>query len=139
MRRWLGSFGSFACGLLFALGLGIGGMTRPEKVVGFLDVAGEWDPTLAFVMAGALAVALPAFPLVLRRPAPLAEARFAVPAGHRPIDRRLLLGATVFGIGWGMAGYCPGPAIVGLVTGQSWVFVVFMALGLFLGKYGRAR
>lgn len=125
---------SFLCGLLFALGLGISGMTRPDKVIGFLDVAGNWDPTLAFVMAGALAVVLPAFFWILRQPAPLLGGDFALPQKHK-MEGRLLGGAALFGAGWGLSGYCPGPAIVSLVTlhGSVIAFVLAMVGGLVLG------
>lgn len=125
----------FLSGLLFALGLGMGGMTRPEKIIGFLDVAGNWNPSLALVMAGALVVAMPAFAWILRRNAPLFGDRFAVPQNRRA-DMRLLGGAALFGTGWGLAGLCPGPAIANLVTlnGSILLFVAAMLAGLYLGK-----
>lgn len=126
---------SFLCGLVFALGLGIAGMTRPEKIIGFLDVFGAWDPDLAWVMAGALAITLPGFALILRRCAPVVAERFYLPPS-RAIDRRLLLGAVLFGSGWGLAGYCPGPALASLVVGDASlaVFVLTMGVGLYLGR-----
>ncbi len=108
-------------GILFGLGLAISGMVNPAKVVGFLDLFGAWDPTLAFVMGGALLVTIPAFRLVLRQPRPLFDMQFRVPA-RTDIDGRLVGGAVLFGVGWGLAGLCPGPAITALVTGILPVF-----------------
>lgn len=97
-------------GCLFGIGLAIGGMTDPAKVLGFLDVIGAWDSTLAYVMGGAVAITLPTFTLILRRPRPLLASTFDLPS-RRDIDGSLLVGAALFGIGWGLAGLCPGPAI----------------------------
>lgn len=126
---------AFLCGGLFALGLGIGGMTQPTKVIGFLDVAGDWDPSLMFVMGGAVAVSLTTFGRILRRPAALLGEPFAVPA-KKTVDARLVGGAALFGIGWGLGGYCPGPAIVSLVTATPAVvvFVVAMVAGVWLAN-----
>jgi uncharacterized membrane protein YedE/YeeE len=110
----MGLIGALAAGLLFGIGLILSGMANPAKVLNFLDVAGTWDPSLAFVMAGAIGVAAPGFWLVRRRTAPLADVAFHVPPPDAPIDRTLIAGAAVFGIGWGLAGFCPGPAIVSL-------------------------
>jgi hypothetical protein len=120
-------------GTLFGLGLAWSGMTNPARVLGFLDAAGAWDPTLVLVMIGALAVATPAFRLVLRRPGPLLGGSFHLPAAAR-IDARLLAGSALFGVGWGLAGLCPGPALAGLVTGSLKVllFVAAMAVGQML-------
>ncbi|MBZ4394512.1 DUF6691 family protein [Myxococcus faecalis] len=120
-----------AAGLLFALGLGLGGMTDPAKVVGFLDVAGAWDPSLAFVMAGALGAYALARGLILRRAAPvLADAFPKAPSAS--VDGRLVAGAVLFGVGWGLSGYCPGPALVVLPVGGLTValFVVGMVAGM---------
>lgn len=122
-------------GLLFGAGLVVSQMVDPAKVLGFLDIggiaAGAWDPSLAFVMAGALAVTAPGYWLVLRRQAPLAAPSFQVPT-RRDIDAKLLAGAAIFGLGWGLAGYCPGPAIAALVFGraETVVFVVAMLAGM---------
>lgn len=126
---------AFGCGVLFAIGLGLGEMTNPEKVLAFLDVAGNWDPTLGFVMVGALAVGIPLFPRILRRRRPLLADSFDLPR-RRDIDVRLLAGAALFGSGWGLYGYCPGPAIVALAAGSpaTLVFVGTMALGLSLTR-----
>ncbi len=110
----MGVIGALLSGLLFGLGLILSGMVDPAKVQNFLDIAGTWDPSLAFVMAGAIGVAAPGFWLVRRRAAPLSGSQFRVPPADAPIDRRLVIGAAVFGIGWGLAGFCPGPALVSL-------------------------
>lgn len=112
MRRFLVAA---VVGVVFALGLAIGGMTNPAKVIGFLDVFGDWDPSLAFVMGGAIAVYAPFLRWVRRRSAPLLDDRFHLPT-RRDIDARLLLGAAMFGVGWGLAGYCPGPGLVGAMA-----------------------
>ena len=114
-------------GTLFGLGLAISGMMNPAKVVGFLDVAGEWDPTLAFVMGGALLVTVPAFRLILGRPRPILAGDFALPA-KSTLDARLLGGAALFGVGWGLSGFCPGPAVAALTTGLTPVFAFVAAM-----------
>lgn len=126
---------AWLCGWLFALGLGLAGMTQPERVVGFLDVAGTWDPRLAWVMGGAVALGLLAFPWVLRRPRPLWVPSFQVP-DNKAVDGRLLAGAALFGVGWGLSGYCPGPAVVSAVAGNpgTWVFLLAMLAGLGLAR-----
>lgn len=106
---------SLAGGLLFGFGLALSGMTRPQKVLGFLDVAGAWDPSLAFVLGGAVVAAALGFRFVLRRHAPLFTTSFDLPA-NRAIDTPLIGGALLFGIGWGIGGYCPGPAIAQLAA-----------------------
>lgn len=115
-------------GLLFALGLGISGMTRPEKVLAFLELR---DPALMLTMAGAAGVTFVAFPRVLRRGRPLFAAKFFLPT-RRDIDARLLAGAAVFGVGWGLAGLCPGPALTDMIAGgpQILLFVAAMLLGM---------
>ena len=114
-----------AAGLLFGIGLWISGMANPKKVIGFLDITGEWDASLAFVMAGAVAVTLVAFRWVLKRGKPLLEESFQLPT-KKDIDLPLVAGAAIFGIGWGIAGYCPGPAVTALTT-LAWETVVFVA------------
>lgn len=127
---------SFAAGLLFAIGLGIGGMTQPARVIGFLDVAGSWDPTLALVMAGALAVYAPLHALIMRRSAPLRAERFEV-SRRRDIDAALLLGAVLFGAGWGLAGFCPGPAVVSLAGGRPAALVFAASMVAAMAAYRR--
>lgn len=100
-------------GLVFGTGLALSGMVYPLKVLGFLDIAGHWDPSLALVMLGAIAVTLPGFALVSRRQRPLFDVKFYLPQ-KTDLDARLLSGAALFGVGWGIAGYCPGPALAAL-------------------------
>jgi len=114
-------------GTIFGLGLAISGMSNPAKVVGFLDFAGDWDPTLMLVMGGALLVTIPTFRLILRRPCPVLDSSFALPT-KTALDAPLLGGAALFGIGWGLSGFCPGPAVVSLTTGLAPVFVFFAAM-----------
>jgi uncharacterized membrane protein YedE/YeeE len=124
---------SFASGIAFALGLGISGMTRPVKVIGFLDFAGNWDASLAFVMIGAIAVYFTAYRLIRKRSAPLLAEKFSVPEG-KDVDLNLIVGAAIFGAGWGLGGFCPGPAITSLASGVTSVavFVIAMTAGIYL-------
>ncbi|MBK6530125.1 MAG: YeeE/YedE family protein [Deltaproteobacteria bacterium] len=130
MKRNAAAFGA---GALFAVGLALSGMTRPAKVVGFLDLAGDWDASLAFVMMGAIAVHFVAYRVVLRRPAPLFDVRFHLPT-RKDIDLRLVLGAALFGVGWGLGGYCPGPGLVSAAAGSlgAIVFVVGLTAGMLI-------
>jgi uncharacterized membrane protein YedE/YeeE len=134
LRRHAAGLAAAAAGVLFAFGLGLGGMTRPSKVIAFLDVAGAWDPSLAFVMAGAIGVHL----VVLRRirpgQTPLFAARFAVPA-RGGVDARLVAGAAIFGVGWGLAGYCPGPAVVSVTTHTTDAVAFFAAMMAGIAAY----
>lgn len=123
-------------GLLFGLGLSLGGMTQPAVVLGFLDIFGHWDPRLAFVMGGAVLTTAIGYRWVLRRPQPLFEDCFKVPS-LRHFDGRLIGGAALFGIGWGMAGYCPGPALASLGGGS--VSVVVLVTTMILGWWLAAR
>lgn len=124
------AWASFVTGLLFAIGLGLGGMTRPAKIVAFLDVTGRWDPSLMFVMAGALTVHAVVWRLVRRRPAPRLSATWFIPT-RRELDGKLLGGAAVFGVGWGLGGYCPGPGLVASMSGAAGAltFAASMMLG----------
>lgn len=120
-------------GLLFGLGLAISQMIDPTRVLGFLDVAGTWDPTLIFVLGGAVGVTVVAFRFTLRQPAPFLASSFTLPT-KTDIDQPLLIGSALFGIGWGIAGYCPGPGITSLVLG-SWnplLFVISLIAGSWL-------
>jgi uncharacterized protein len=130
MRKYVASL---TAGLIFGWGLALAGMTDPEIVLGFLDVSGAWDPTLLFVLGGAVAVTLLGFRLVLRRPQPLFGGRFYVPV-LTSIDRPLVAGAAIFGVGWGISGYCPGPALATLAAPghEAWVFLPAMILGMLL-------
>jgi len=124
-------FASLLAGLVFGLGLIVSGMANPAKVLGFLDVAGTWDPSLAFVMGGAIAVGMVAFAVAGRRTASLLGAEMRLPSA-RHIDRRLVAGSVLFGIGWGIAGFCPGPGLVSLGMGEvkALVFVAAMLAGM---------
>ena len=125
----------FICGVIFGLGLALSGMTDPANVIGFLDVSGSWNPSLIFVMGGAVLVAFFGFRLAFKRPAPLFETRFFTP-DKTPIDRRLVIGAAIFGVGWGLSGYCPGPALASLsqATAGLVVFLGASALGAVLAQ-----
>lgn len=126
-------------GALFGLGLAVAQMTNPLKVQNFLDVAGDWDPSLAFVMGSAVMITLVMFRVVLKRASPLLGDRFHLPTLLK-VDRQLLIGAALFGVGWGMTGYCPGPALATLLSGNGEVllFVPAMLLGGFLHRtFGR--
>ncbi|KQW70019.1 MAG: YeeE/YedE family protein [Methylibium sp.] len=124
-------FTSLLAGLVFGLGLIVSGMANPAKVIGFLNLAGPWDPSLAFVMAGAIAVGAVAFFVARRRSVSLLGAAMKLPTA-RDIDRRLVLGSLVFGVGWGLAGFCPGPGLVALGMGEfkAMVFVAAMLVGM---------
>jgi hypothetical protein len=126
---------AFLIGLLFGLGIVISGMGNPAKVLNFFDFAGTWDPSLIFVMGGALAVTFIGYRFVLARNRPLADERFHVPTS-RTIDARLVGGAAVFGVGWGMAGFCPGGALPVIGTGRTEVllFVAAMIAGIFTAQ-----
>lgn len=123
---------SLFAGLVFGVGLAVSGMTQPSKVVGFLDPLGRWDASLMFVMAGAIAVHFVAYRLVKRRSSPLLTPTFSLPT-RRDLDVKLLAGAALFGVGWGVGGFCPGPGLVSLGTGAPTVlaFVAAMLGGMF--------
>jgi uncharacterized membrane protein YedE/YeeE len=120
-------FAALASGLVFGLGLAVSGMMNPAKVIGFLDVAGDWDPTLAFVMVGALLVAVPAYRLIPKRGRPVLEEDFSLPK-KKDIDASLIWGSALFGVGWGLVGFCPGPAVAALGTGLAPVFAFVAAM-----------
>jgi uncharacterized protein len=126
---------TYLIGLIFGVGISISGMANPAKVVNFFDVAGIWDPSLAFVMGGAVIVAFIGYRLVFTRPAPLFEQKFNLPdATH--LDARLIGGSALFGVGWGIAGFCPGGALPALGTGRIEVvaFVAALIAGIFAAK-----
>ena len=124
-------FTSLLAGLVFGLGLIVSGMANPAKVLGFLDLTGAWDPSLALVMAGAIGVSFFAFLFAKKRSRSLLGADMKLPTG-RSIDRRLVFGSTLFGIGWGVAGFCPGPGLVALGMGEvkALIFVAAMLVGM---------
>lgn len=120
-------------GIIFGAGLALSDMVNPARVLAFLDLFGAWDPTLAFVMGGALVPSAIAYVITRRMPKPLFHAAFHIPE-NRAVDRQLLVGGAIFGIGWGLVGYCPGPALAGLVLGawQTWLFAAAMLVGMWL-------
>lgn len=126
---------SFLLGTLFGLGLIISGMANPEKVLGFLDIGGQWDPSLGFVMIGAIAIASVGFYASRRIKKPLLAERKHLPA-QQQIDGQLLVGSAVFGLGWGVAGFCPGPAVVAVGAAKSGaiIFLVAMLVGMLIFK-----
>ncbi len=126
---------SFIVGFIFAIGLGISGMTQPQKVVGFLDLFGNWDPSLVFVMIGAILIHLVVYKLFSKRPSPLLSEKWHLPT-KKEVTPSLVVGSALFGIGWALAGYCPGPALVSLSSGSIdvAVFVVSMLLGMIIFK-----
>lgn len=133
MKRHMDILSSFIVGLIFGVGLILAGMTDPSKVIGFLDVAGLWDPSLAFVMGGAILVGVVAFRFARKRTTAFLGGAMRMPT-RDDIDRRLVLGSLAFGVGWGMAGFCPGPALTALGTsnGKALIFVLAMIAGMAL-------
>lgn len=126
---------NLAIGLIFGLGLILAGMGDPAKIQNFLDLFGTWDPSLAFVMGGAIIVTFFGYRIVWRRPGPLAGGTFQLPT-RTDIDRRILVGPAIFGIGWGLGGYCPGPALtaLGLGAAGTLIFVPAMMVGMWLAR-----
>jgi uncharacterized membrane protein YedE/YeeE len=131
---------SLVAGVIFGAGLAISDMINPERVLNFFDVAGTWDPTLLFVMGGALAVTIIGYRVTFARGRPLTGGTFSLP-NLKTIDTQLIGGAAVFGVGWGIAGFCPGPAIAALVTfhPKVWLFVTATLIGMAVTKYCRSR
>lgn len=129
-------FGATVSGVLFGFGLVVAGMTSPQKIVGFLDIFGVWDPSLALVMAGALIVTATMFPSIIRRGKPLFDGHLDLPT-QRDIDVPLVAGSALFGIGWGIAGYCPGPALasLGRPVADAALFVVAMIAGMLVKRW----
>lgn len=127
--------GATIAGLLFGAGLVLSGMSNPNKVLAFLDILGDWDPSLLFVMGGAIVTTFAGYRLVWRRGGPLAGGSFHLPRVTRA-DFKLLSGSAVFGIGWGLAGYCPGPALTALAFGatEAWLFVAAMVAGFYVSS-----
>lgn len=126
-------------GVLFGLGLAISGMTNPAKVLAFLDISGRWDPSLLFVLGGAVAITAGATRLVLRRATPVLDDAFHI-SSRNTIDPSLIFGAAIFGVGWGISGYCPGPGVALLAspTWETWAFLPAMLVGIAAHRFGRA-
>ena len=133
-------FPGLIVGVIFGAGLALSDMVNPARVQAFLDVAGAWDPTLMFVMGAALVPSAIAYIIRRRMTRPLLGERFSIPE-NRTLDRQLLVGAAMFGIGWGLVGFCPGPAVAGMVLGawQPWLFVVAMLAGMMLHHFAATR
>ncbi len=131
MKKHLDTLSSFIVGLIFGIGLILAGMTNPAKVIGFLDITGTWDPSLAFVMGGAILVAIVAFRFANKRTVNFLGGAMRMPTSDM-IDKRLVIGSLLFGAGWGLAGFCPGPAITSIGTGNSKavIFVIAMIAGM---------
>ena len=127
---------SLLSGFIFGLGLTVSSMTNPAKVIGFLDITDNWDPSLMFVMIGAIAFSAPFFYLLRYKTKPLFDLNFETPS-IKIIDKKLILGASIFGIGWGMVGFCPGPAIASLALMKpfSIIFVIAMAGGFYISRF----
>ncbi len=128
----------YLVGLVFGLGISMSGMANPAKVINFFDIAGTWDPSLIFVMGGALVVTFIGYRVVLARPHPIFDGQFHLP-GKTDLDARLIGGSALFGVGWGISGFCPGGALPALGTGNADVFVFVAALiaGMAAARYGR--
>lgn len=127
---------SLISGILFGVGLSLSQMINPDKVLNFLDIAGAWDSSLIFVMLGALEVTFISFKVILKRPSPVFDHKFYL-ATKKEIDKSLIIGATIFGIGWGITGYCPGPAVAGLGFGnpEAVIMIIAIYLGFMVHRY----
>lgn len=134
------SLSALLIGLIFGAGIALSGMINPAKVLNFFDIFGQWDPSLAFVLGGALSVTALGYRLVLRQPRPVLDNQFHLPQKTQ-LDRPLILGSVVFGIGWGIAGFCPGGALpaLGLLKPQAWIFVTALLCGIWIAKTWRTR
>jgi len=140
MKRGAAGFSATFCGFVFGLGLLVSGMANPAKVLAFLDLSGAWDPSLALVMVGAVVIAVPGFAIAKRKGMSVLGGPLRIPTTDG-IDARLLLGSATFGVGWGLAGICPGPAIVALGSGhlRAIVFVVAMLVGMLTFEFVERR
>lgn len=127
------SIAALAVGFIFAIGLGLSGMTQPQKVIGFLDLFGQWDPSLIFVMIGAIVVHFITYKVIRKRNSPLFSSQWHVPT-KKEITPALIIGAFIFGVGWALGGFCPGPAITSMASFDKtpFVFVISMLVGMFL-------
>jgi uncharacterized membrane protein YedE/YeeE len=130
-RSWADESAALGAGLVFGVGLALAQMTDPRKVLGFLDVTGPWDPSLALVLGGAVGLSLVSFHYILRLPRPVFGERFDVPSSRHCLEPKLLIGSTLFGVGWGISGYCPGPALAQLAApnAETWVFLPALIVG----------
>lgn len=126
------------CGIIFGAGLTLSQMTDPAKVLSFLDIAGNWDPSLIFVMLGALTVTMTSFRIILKMPSPLLAQRFLI-ASKTALDKPLILGSVIFGIGWGITGYCPGPSVAGLGLGNIEALIMVCAIYAGFWSYGKMK
>jgi len=126
---------SLICGIVFGIGLVISEMINPEKVLGFLNIFREWDPSLAFVMIGGLIISIPTFHLFKNKNKPLFSSNFSIPT-NKEIDKKLIVGSVFFGVGWGLIGLCPGPAItsIALLNMSSAIFVISMFVGFYIAS-----
>ncbi len=127
---------SLISGIIFGLGLTISGMVNPQKVLGFLNIFDEWDPSLSFVMVGAILIFSPLHFIFKRKSRPFFAQSFIIPS-KEDIDKNLILGSSIFGIGWGLVGFCPGPAIsaIAFINIDVYIFVLFMFVGFYLGNF----
>jgi uncharacterized membrane protein YedE/YeeE len=127
---------ALGAGLVFGVGLALAQMTDPRKVLGFLDITGRWDPSLALVLGGAVGLSLLTFHYILRLARPLLGERFDLPASRRVLEPKLLIGSTLFGIGWGISGYCPGPALAQLAApnAETWLFLPALIAGSVIAR-----
>ena len=132
----MNKFFSLVSGFIFGLGLTVSSMTNPAKVIGFLDITDNWDPSLMFVMIGAIAISAPLFYVLRNKTKPLFDLKFEIPT-IKNIDKKLIIGTSIFGIGWGMVGFCPGPAIASLALMKpfSIIFVIAMAGGFYISRF----
>ena len=132
----MNKFFSLLSGFIFGLGLTLSSMTNPAKVIGFLDITDNWDPSLMFVMIGAIVISAPIFYLLRNKTKPLFDLSFEIPT-IKNLDKQLILGASLFGLGWGMVGFCPGPAIASLALLKpfSIIFVIAMAGGFYMSRF----
>lgn len=136
MKNFIQNIIAINLGMLFSAGLILSGMTRPQNIINFLDVTGDWSPMLLLVMIAAIGVYMPAYYFIIKKhKAPVFEKNFFIP-NNKNLDKKLLFGSALFGVGWGISGFCPGPAISSLlINSQAWVYVFSLILGMFLAKF----
>lgn len=136
MKHFIQNIIAINLGMLFSAGLIISGMTRPQNIINFLDITGHWSPTLLLVMFGAIGIYMPAYYFFIKKQqAPVFEKQFFIPTNTH-LDKKLIFGSTLFGVGWGLSGLCPGPAVSSLLANsQAWIYVFSLILGMFLAKF----